>query len=175
MCTARAAYSSPIYAYLIPFTDRVKVYRPVAQDKTKKWKSNCIKTDIFGLENLPNKGKILIITKSLKDVMVLRTFGFNAISLQAESIKIDDDIRPILRPILKRFENTILWYDNDTAGIKGSVAASYELKCPYTYIPGKYKQKDISDFVRDFGRRKTWKLIKKLIKDALTRHSTIPF
>lgn len=63
---------SPMYAYKV--YDKFKIYRPLA-DKYTKWRNNLTEYDIQGLEQLPEKGELLIITKSLKDVMCLKEMG----------------------------------------------------------------------------------------------------
>ena len=61
--------TNPMFAYKV--NDRFKIYRPM-NSKYTKWRTNLTSRDIQGLEQLPDgKRKLLIITKSLKDVMVL--------------------------------------------------------------------------------------------------------
>ncbi|MBM0131422.1 CHC2 zinc finger domain-containing protein, partial [Segatella copri] len=59
---------NPMYAYKV--YNNFKIYRPLA-DKYTKWRNNLTDYDIQGYEQLPQKGDILFITKSMKDVMCL--------------------------------------------------------------------------------------------------------
>ena len=72
---------NPMYAYKV--YDHFKIYKPLA-DKYTKWRNNLTENDIQGYEQLPKNGDLLIITKSLKDVMVLYEMGYNAISPSSE-------------------------------------------------------------------------------------------
>ena len=60
---------SPMYAYKV--YERFKIYRPLASKYTK-WRTNLTNRHVQGLAELPQEGgNLLIITKSLKDVMCL--------------------------------------------------------------------------------------------------------
>ncbi len=73
------------------------------------------KIDILeGWDELPSSGKLLIITKSLKDVVVLRSCGYNAVSLSSET-SINVFILYYWQ-LSERFENIIVWGDPDAAG-----------------------------------------------------------
>ena len=73
------------------------------------------KIDILeGWDELPPSGKLLIITKSLKDVIVLRSCGYNAVSLSSEtSVNI---FKLYYWQLSERFENIVVWGDPDAAG-----------------------------------------------------------
>ena len=61
--------TSPMYAYKV--YDKFKIYRPLASKYTK-WRTNLTNRHVQGLAELPKEGgNLLIITKSLKDVMCL--------------------------------------------------------------------------------------------------------
>ena len=133
----------PIYAYL--FNDRMKLYRPFSK-KELKWRNNCIMSDIQGLEQLPEKGEILLITKSLKDVMCLYELGFNAIAPQSETPNFNENI---LADLKKRFKRIIVWYDNDDPGVRNSILLTEKIEAEYFNIP-KTMPKDPSDFLLEF-------------------------
>lgn len=106
--------------------------------------------------------KVGIITKSYKDVMVLKEFGLQSVTLAAESIFLSADTFFKLK-VLSGFQISLL--DYDTAGIK----MANRLKREYNVQPlmltrgrfGKpnYGVKDISDFRKAYGREKTYQLI----------------
>jgi len=107
-------------------------------------------------------GKLLIITSSRKDVMVLISMGLSAISGQTEAHMIPEKI---LSKLKKRYKYIITFLDNDSTGI--NTASNYFSNYNYRsiHIPSNYGYKDISDFRERFGAKKTYKLVKKLIKD----------
>lgn len=149
--------SSPMYAYKV--YDRFKIYRPLA-DKYTKWRNNLTEYDIQGFEQLPSKGELLIITKSLKDVMCLYEMGYNAISPSSESTFIPNDV---LQNILKRFKRVLLCFDRDIPGCKNmrKISLKTGLKC--MLVHRKFKAKDISDAVQING----FETIKNWLKDTL--------
>lgn len=146
-----------MYAYQI--FNKFKIYRPLEQEPNK-WLSNCTTYDIQGYEQLPPKGDLLIITKSLKDIMVLHKLGYIAIAANSENTLIPDKA---IKDLSNRFEKIIILYDTDLPGIHGakSMRDTYNLKC--ILIPRKYKIKDISDFIKEHKIKKTKKMLKELL------------
>jgi hypothetical protein len=72
---------------------------------------------IQGYSQLPQTGEVLIITKSLKDVVVLDILGYPAIAPQSENHQISYDL---MEELITRFKYIYILYDNDEAGIKHS-------------------------------------------------------
>ena len=136
---------SPMYAYKV--YDKFKIYRPLA-DKYTKWRNNLTEYDIQGLEQLPEKGELLIITKSLKDVMCLKEMGYNAISPSSESTFIPDNILDILK---KRFKRILVCFDRDPAGVKNMRKISKKTGLNGFLVHKKFQSKDISDAVKNNG------------------------
>ena len=123
-----------------------KIYQPYA-DKDSKWRTNCTDNIIQGLKQLPETGELLLITKSLKDVVVLNSCQFSAIAPQAES----NNINPLLiESLKKRFKTVLLLYDNDNPGIKASEKISQEHDLKTIFMPD--TSKDASDFIELYGR-----------------------
>jgi DNA primase len=154
--------TKPLYAYRI--YNSFKIYNPLSTTKKDKWRTNCSKYDIQGLEQLPSSGDLLIITKSLKDVMVLSLFNINAIAPQSEASSIPINI---LNDIKKRFKTIIVFYDNDESGIENSAKLSkeHDLKniCLPKHYYDEYGIKDISDYIKKYGYEETKKILNNLI------------
>lgn len=136
----------------------VKIYRP--KTPNKKWKSNTTKTDIFGEEQLEYKSKTLVITKSLKDVMVLKAMGIEAISPQSETSGLPASIEKIT----SKYENVYVLFDNDETGLTRGEEIAKELHATQIYIPKEIGSKDISDLVRDKGVDFAKQTINKLMR-----------
>ena len=116
---------------------------------------------IQGYDQLPKKGKLLVITKSLKDVACLYSMNITAIAPCSENLFIPESI---LNNLKKRFEYIVVFYDNDRPGLFNMAKIRKEHpELTFTYIPKKYNSKDISDFYKDKGRKETLKLIKQFI------------
>ena len=134
-----------------------KIYYPFR--KTFRFIGNIKTTTIQGYNQLPKKSKLLVITKSLKDCMVLYNLGIAAIAPQSETQFIEENVLEDLR---KRFKHIVLLFDNDQTGIEftNKIKRKYNWITPMI-IPLKYNAKDISDFYKAYGRDKTIELIKE--------------
>ena len=143
---------NPMYAYKV--YNNFKIYRPLA-DKYTKWRNNLTDYDIQGYEQLPQKGDILFITKSMKDVMCLHEMGYPAVSPSSESTFLPKDV---LEQLKTRFKRIIILFDRDIAGVKRSRKLSRETGLEAMFINKKFKAKDISDAVKanNFEEIKNW-------------------
>ena len=143
---------NPIYAYKV--YNNFKIYRPLA-DKYTKWRNNLTDYDIQGYEQLPQKGDILFITKSMKDVMCLHEMGYPAVSPSSESTFLPKDV---LEQLKTRFKRIIILFDRDVAGVKRSRKLSRETGLEAMFINKKFKAKDVSDAVKanSFEEIKNW-------------------
>lgn len=143
---------NPMYAYKV--YNNFKIYRPLA-DKYTKWRNNLTDYDIQGYEQLPQKGDILFITKSMKDVMCLHEMGYPAVSPSSESTFLPKDA---LEQLKTRFKRIIILFDRDTAGVKRSRKLSRETGLEAMFINKKFKAKDVSDAVKanSFEEIKNW-------------------
>jgi hypothetical protein len=137
-----------------------KLYSP--NHATYKWINNIPLTIPFGIDSLPRKDKRLIVTKSLKDKIVLNKFFTDVIGLQNESAAsfTEDNIEKLK----KEYDEIIINFDADAPGIK---AASYytdrygfkSFNIPQE-IYKEYNVKDYSDYVKEFGLIQLKKLLK---------------
>ena len=149
----------PMYAYKV--FKSYKIYRPLAKNKNNKWRGTLSAYDIQGFEQLPDKGELLIITKSLKDVMVLYKLGYSAVAPSSESVMIP---KKVIEHLTNRFDRIVLFYDNDLPGIKQSNKISKEYNLDSFDIPLSYEVKDISDFVEIYGYKRARLLMKSLTR-----------
>lgn len=143
---------NPMYAYKV--YNNFKIYRPLA-DKYTKWRNNLGQYDIQGFKQLPKTDNLLIITKSLKDVMCLYEMGISAISPASESTFIPDDVLDNLK---KRFKHILICFDRDTSGIKYLRKISLKTGLKPLLVHKKWNAKDISDAIKlnGFENIKNW-------------------
>jgi DNA primase len=142
-----------MYAYKV--YDKFKIYRPLASKYTK-WRTNLTNRHVQGLAELPKEGgNLLIITKSLKDVMCLYEMGFNAIAASSETTFIPEDI---LKSLRKKWKHIVIIYDRDKTGMKTAREYSKQFGLDAVFVHKKFKAKDVSDAVRDnsFFAVKEW-------------------
>ena len=151
-------WDNPGYAYQV--YNKYKIYKPLSIKKWK-WISNCSSYDIQGMEQLTYKDNLVIITKALKDVMVLYKLGYNAIAPNGENHSIPKEV---ITDLQNRFKSIVIFYDNDEAGIQGAnkITTKYNLKT--IFIPNN-EPKDISDYIKQYGIDKSKELMKQLIND----------
>jgi len=137
---------NPMYAYKV--YDKFKIYRPLASKYTK-WRTNLTNRHVQGLAELPQEGgNLLIITKSLKDVMCLYEMGFNAIAASSETTFIPDDI---IKSLQSKWKHIVIIYDRDVAGMQNARKYSKQYKMDAIFVHKKFKAKDVSDAVKANG------------------------
>ena len=149
--------NNPMYAYKV--YDHFKIYKPLA-DKYTKWRNNLAPYDIQGYEQLPKKGDLLIITKSLKDVMCLYEMGYTAISPSSESTFLTPDVIDALK---RRFKRILICFDRDISGVKNMRKISLKTGLKGFLVHKKWKAKDISDAIKLNG----FEVIKSWLKETL--------
>ena len=141
----------PIYGYFLGHEDNRelwKIYFPTKQ----KYRFLLNTSKLQGIHLLPRKGELVIVTKSMKDILTLRGLGFYAISAQSENSYLKKEQYEALK---KRFTYVIFWYDPDRAGMKAMSTLRKMYRAIFYWIPANFKSKDISDFYKKHGRDKT--------------------
>jgi hypothetical protein len=113
--------NDPTFYYFFPLSQHIKGYRPKAPTKKDKWISNVDdNVDIQGYYQCRIKqhpGRPLILTKSMKDIMFFRAFGYNSMAKNGEGYYYNPDF---IRHIKKYCHPIISLYDNDAPGIKAA-------------------------------------------------------
>jgi hypothetical protein len=141
----------PCYAYHFgPY--QYKLYFP----KRTKYRFLSSSNKIQGWDQLPSSGNWLVITKSMKDVMLLDRFNVPAIALASESEIPSIDLINVLK---ERFKNIVVVYDNDKQGILSMQKAKEHLPCMWLPRLASNRQKDISDYYKHNGHSETNNLI----------------
>ena len=116
---------------------------------------------IQGYDQLPKEGKLLVITKSMKDVMCLYSCGITACAPNSENLFVSD---AILEDLKNRFKHIVVFYDSDRPGLHNMAKIRKDHpELTYISLPKKYGSKDISDFYAEHGRKATLNLIKEFI------------
>ena len=124
-----------------------KIYQPF--NKHYKWMNNANYSVHQGYTQLPEKGDLLIITKSLKDVMSIKdVMGISSVGLQSESVMMKQSVMDEYK---YRFTKVICLFDNDKAGKRLSVDFAETYNIPYFFMPELPKVTDFSDLVKSIG------------------------
>lgn len=153
----------PLYRYM--FGDRYKIYNPMNIGNVGKWLSNVHSNIIQGLQYLPKEGgELLIITKSYKDVLLLKKeFEIDSVAFQSEQLIPSEKE---INYFLERYAYVYLLYDNDIPGKNASDRFINKYPAIINIIvPEETGSKDISDFYKDFGKEEFRKLIQKMLNN----------
>ena len=122
--------------------ERWKIY--FYKRKKPQLRFMCNTNRIAGWIQLPSSGDTLIITKSLKDVVVLKRMGYAAIAGQSESFVF---YQSIIDELKLRFKHIFVLYDNDPTGIEKSTM----LCSMFNLYPIFSIEKDTTDTVKKYG------------------------
>jgi hypothetical protein len=138
-------------AFAFVIYDKVKLYMPEA-NSARKWRNTCPSEYIQGWQQLEGHD-VLIITKSMKDILVFKSFmNVDVIAPQSESTGLDDRTLEIIKA---NYSIVYVVYDFDTAGRLGAEKLEeHGFKTRYVseeVNPGtsKVDDKDISDFINN--------------------------
>ena len=159
---AKSQQHCPIFGYYGKKYQGLELWRCYFPKRTSfRFITNWPSKKIQGYDQLPKKGKLLVITKSMKDSMCLYSCGITACAPNSENLFIPDKV---LEDLKNRFENIVVLYDNDKPGLYNMAKIRKEHpELTYVFIPKRYGSKDISDFYKDHGRKETLNLIKTFI------------
>ena len=159
---AKSQQHCPIFGYYGKKYQGLELWRCYFPKRTSfRFITNWPSKKIQGYDQLPKKGKLLVITKSMKDSMCLYSCGITACAPNSENLFISDKV---LDDLKNRFENIVVLYDNDRPGLYNMAKIRKEHpELTYVFIPNRYGSKDISDFYKDHGRKETLNLIKTFI------------
>ena len=118
-----------------------KIYQPLSK---WKWFSNIDNTVVQGIANIPKYNDLLLITKSLKDVMCLRNLGYYSVAPNNEVSWLPETV---WKKFLGRYKQMFIFFDNDEAGALNAQRFSNMYGIPYFYLPHEPGVKDISDYI----------------------------
>lgn len=128
----------------------VKIYSPM--DTKMKWLSS-IPLDVpFGLNSLPYSSNIIFVTKSKKDLLILKKIYTDVIASQNESeSSLNEDTISLLS---RRYDKKVIVWDNDETGVANCKKFN-DKGFDYFNIPkeeyNNYHIKDPADYVRAYG------------------------
>jgi hypothetical protein len=132
-----------------------QLYFPTA-DKYHKFRHNYTDVCVHGFKQLQYNQDLCIITKSRKDVMVMRSLGYEAVSPRSENTPLPQLCIDLLK---KRYKRIVVLFDNDGK----HNGESYEF--PKVYVPLDLRQddKDVSDYYSHHGKQSTIEMLKSIL------------
>lgn len=149
---AKSAQNNMMFGYYGGIKDKVELWRIYfPQRKEYRFLSNWNSNKIQGFNQLPKIGNVLVITKSMKDVMTLYSVGIPAIAPNSETLFISDNV---LSNLKERFNRIFVLYDNDLPGISNmNKIKKLHPELNYLWIPRETGAKDISDLHKLLGKK----------------------
>lgn len=121
-------------------------YKAYFPERTSyRFLQNIDKNVLQGFDQLPEQGDFLIITKSLKDVMCMSTFGIPSVAPTSESVLIEEMRFALLE---NRFFKIFTLFDRDRAGIH----MSWLMKKKYGTIPLMFEKNEPKDFCENYEK-----------------------
>jgi len=152
---------SPIYGYYGgENSNGDELWRLYMPTRIKyRFLSNWSATMIQGAKQLPKEGELVVITKSLKDVMSLYEFGITAIAPNSENLFLTENQYIKLS---NKFKEIYLLYDRDLPGVKAANKIRKQFKNIQVLLMPKVK--DFTDYVKKYGVLKTLNLVNKWLE-----------
>lgn len=164
----KPTYREPTFCYMFADPDKsskigLKLYTPYS--KEYKFSRDYGPTVVEGYEQaiIAKSTNLCVITKSLKDVMVLCTLGIPAVSPPSEHATIN---LSKLTALQNKFSKLIVLFDNDRAGIEASAKFSAQHNIPSIMLPTQYGAKDCAEFVVQYDKEKLRSLLTQLMYDC---------
>lgn len=155
--------TNPCYGYYFKVSKHIKLYFPFAKEDQPRFLGNANNyDDIQGYYQCDVKkgNQLLILTKSMKDVMCLRGMGYEAMAIHGEGQYFYPDF---IRHIRKYYPKIISLYDRDKTGVKGARYLWKKYKIPAYFVPKSFTNaKDISDVRKLYGKESAEELMKKI-------------
>ena len=141
---------NPIYGYYFGKDknreDKWKIYFPMRTEF--RFLNNLSKKVLQGYHQLPKTGELLVITKSMKDVVAMYGLGISAVSPNSETLFIDDKK---LEEFKKRFKHILVIYDNDRPGKHNMWLIRKQYPELNYYLLPNYLAKDFTDSIKLVG------------------------
>lgn len=139
------------FAYRI--WDKYQLYFPYAE-KVKKFRNDWTEKCVPGFLQLKYTSDTLVVTKAMKDVAMLHSFGYEAIAPRGENILLPE---ACIKYIQTKYTNIVTLFDNDGK----HKAAEYPFR--ETHIPLDSGEKDPTDFCARYGPTRTAELLAQII------------
>lgn len=163
MCYS-ARDEDPCYGYY--FAGEYKLYFPLRTEY--RFLGNY--KGLQGYEQLPEKGKLVVVTKSLKDVMFLFQIGIAAVAPPSESSILTKDQ---YKDLSSRFMTVVSLYDFDLTGIRSANKMKRVFGIPRVFFTNgrfgtvDYDGKDVTDIARKHGCDHADRVINELLCQVL--------
>lgn len=151
-----------VFGYYGGIKDSIELWRLYFPTRRNyRFVSNWTKTKIQGVHMLPKEGgDFVVITKSMKDCMLFHEYNIPAIAPCSENLFLTDIQYKKLK---NKFKRVYLLYDRDIPGVNAAIKIKKEHPDIQVLLMPK-GHKDLTDFRKACGKKKTIELIKKALE-----------
>lgn len=154
----------PIYGYYFGKDknnkEKWKIYFPMRTEF--RFLNNTSKKLLQGYKQLPKTGDLLVISKSMKDIMAMYEFNIPAVAPNSETLFINDKQ---LEEFKSRFKHILIFYDSDRPGKYNMAKIRREHpELNYYFLP-KYLSKDFTDTIKQVGINKMKELVNQFMSN----------
>ena len=140
------------YAYWV--LERYQLYFPYA-DKKNKFRNDFTELCVLGFAQLQRNSDTCIITKSCKDVMCLRSFGYESVAPRSEHVMLPDACIAFLK---RHYKRILVLFDND------GKHNGHKYEFDKIFVPKIFDtDKDTSDYCDNHGEKNTSLMLKSII------------
>ena len=133
--------------------DKYQLYFPF-EEKKRKFRNDWTPLCVPGFQQLTFKKPLCIITKAMKDVTCLASFGYETVAPRGENILLPEECIDFLA---KKYQRVVTLFDNDGKH-KGNEYPFEEL-----HVPIESGQKDPTDYCASYGPEKTQEMLSVLL------------
>lgn len=154
----------PIYGYYFGKDkngeEKWKIYFPARTEF--RFLNNTNKKLLQGYKQLPKEGELLVISKSMKDIMAMYEFNIPAVAPNSETLFINDKQ---LEEFKSRFKHILIFYDNDRPGrYNMSKIRKLHPELNYYFLP-RFLSKDFTDTIKQVGVDKMKELVNQFMSN----------
>jgi hypothetical protein len=156
---------TPCYAYRI--WDHYKLYNPFEQQDFK-FRNDYDERHLEGYCQLKFNSDLLIITKAMKDVMMLRSMGYEAVAPRGEHTMIPENFINMFK---SRYKYIIVIMDNDGKNKAPEYLKLYNI--PNGEVPISSGEKDPTDYRKVYGAEATEYMLNTILHGTFGTRSFI--
>jgi len=154
----------PIYGYYFGkdknHEEKWKIYFPMRTEF--RFINNTNKKLLQGYKQLPKTGDLLVISKSMKDIMAMHEFNIPAVAPNSETLFINDKQ---LEEFKSRFKHILIFYDSDRPGKYNMAKIRREHpELNYYFLP-RHLSKDFTDTIKQVGVDKMKELVNQFMSN----------
>lgn len=138
--------------------ERYQIYQP-SESKDWKFRTSFREDDVMGLKQLRGRYELLVITKSMKDVMFFDSIGIDAIASHSENRGLPQFV---FDEVIPKYKQVVVWFDNDGK----ESAEKYFPGLTKVYVPVLAGQKDPTDYCKVHGPHEAVRMVKEVLYAA---------